>query len=128
MLSQSVFVCILQEVTQGLNVVIDIGNPHDLGTLFLASPDPDLHEDGGGPQGQAPDAEADGRDGLLVTDQGPVNHPHLAGLREKSPQKVVVVRSNDGLHSRGERLAVTFNQIPAESTGWNFVLLEAKFI
>ena len=72
----------------GLNVVIVEGNPHNLGALLLAGPDPDLDQGGGAPQGQAPDAEADGWDALLllVSDQGSVNDPNLAIFREKSPE------------------------------------------
>ena len=101
-------------MTNGLDVVIEEGDPHDLGALLLAGPDPHLDEGGGGPQGQAPDAEGDGREALLVTDQDPVNHPDLAGIGEESSQQGGIVRSNDGLHSRGQRLSFTLDQIPAE--------------
>ena len=89
---QCAFVRLLQELIHGLNVVIDEGNPHDLSALLLAGLDPDLDQGGGAPQGQAPDAEVDGWDTLLlVSDQDPVNDPNLARLREESPEQVVIV-------------------------------------
>ena len=82
----------LQELIHGINVVIVECNPHDLGALLLAGRDPDLDQGGGAPQGQAPDAEADGWDALLLLgDQGPVNDPDLASLREESPEQVIII-------------------------------------
>ena len=88
---QCVFARILQELIHGLNVIIDEGNLHDLGALHLAGRDPNLDQGGGTSQGQTPDAEADGWDALLVSDQGPANDPDLASLREKSPEQVVII-------------------------------------
>ena len=88
---QCVFVGILQECIHGLNVVIVEGNPHDLGTLLLAGSDPNLDQGGGAPQGQALDAEADGWDAVPVSDQGPVNDPYLASLREESLEQATIV-------------------------------------